>query len=93
MDKRFERLNRNTRNTAAALAALRNPRAVINREFAGRFFRVGNEFTNEVWGKTGTFNQAHDELEQAASCGNGGNAVGIIEVDAAGKPIKKPLPI
>ncbi len=93
MDKRFERFNGEQRQTQAALAAMRNPRAVFARTFEGRFFMVGNEYTNQVWGDVGTFNQASDRLEQDASCGNGGNAIGIIEVNEAGEPIKPPMPI
>lgn len=59
--------------------------------FEGRFFRVGNPYTNAVWGKVGTFNQANDELIQDESSGNGGNGCDIIEVDVNGDPIKKPM--
>lgn len=62
--------------------------AVIERDFAGRFFAVGSTFTKEVIGKVGTMNQALAELESYEQSGNGGSAIDILEVDATGNYIK-----
>lgn len=64
---------------------------VFDREFAGRFFRTGNPYTNAVWGTVGTFNEAWANLMQDESSGNGGNGCEVLEVNAKGTPINKPI--
>lgn len=80
-NKEYFRTTPNDMPVKARLAAM----------FEGRFFRVGNPYTGAVWGTVGTFNQANDELIQDESTGNAGNGCDIIEVDANGEPLKKPI--
>ena len=79
-------------NNAEYFRTTPNDKPILDRlaqMFEGRFFAVGNPYTNEVWGKVGTFNAANDELMQMESSGNAGNATDILEVDADGVPLKK----
>ena len=62
--------------------------AVIERDFAGRFFAVGSTFTKDVLGKVGTMNEALDDLDRYEQSGNGGSAINILEVDANGNYIE-----